>query len=132
MNDTALSCSVQMMYTTADIKFVVGLRERTANALGFWHTFKMAHYIVFRQFSMLFFAPLFHYIIPGHPFFVHPSRLINMQEWFTLLRLSFDDEVKAAIRTAFADNRINEFSKSILQAFKDLCNFFIPVVCTPL
>jgi hypothetical protein len=118
-----------MLYTTGDIKFVAALRERAANVLGFWHTFKMAHYMIFRQFSMLFFAPLFHYIIPGHPFFVHPARLINMQEWFTLLRLSYDDEVKVALRTALADDSLNDYSKGILQAFKDLCNFFIPVVC---
>lgn len=117
-----------MMYTTGNIKFVVQLRQTTANVLGFWHTFKMAHYLVFRQFSLLFFGPLFHHIIPGHQFFVKPSRLINIQEWFTLLRLSFDDEVQLALRTAFADVRMNDYSKSILQSFKDLCNFFIPVV----
>lgn len=116
------------MYTTGDIPFVAQLRERTGNALGFWHTFKMAHNLVFRQFSLLFFGPLFHHIIPGHQFFMKPSRLINIQEWFTLLRLSFDDEVKEELRKAFADQKMNDYSKSILQSFKDLCNFFIPVV----
>jgi hypothetical protein len=121
-----------MMYTTGDITFVRQLREHTANALGFWHTFKMAHYLIFRQFALLFFGPLFHHIIPGHQFFHKPSRLINIQEWFTLLRLSFDDEVQKALRSAIACDNINEYSKSVLQAFKDLCNYFIPVVPPPL
>jgi hypothetical protein len=104
------------------------MRSHVANGLGFWHTFKMAHFLVFRHFSLLFFAPAFHHITPGHQFFVKPSRLIQVQEWFTLFRLSYDGDVKQLLRAAKSDVRMNDFSKAILGEFKDLCRFFIPVV----
>ena len=116
------------MYTSADIQWVKHMRTNVANCLGFWHTFKMAHFLIYRHFSMLFFAPAFHHIVPGHQFFIKPSRLIQVQEWFTLFRLSFDDEVKTALKNAINDKRMNDFSASVLREYKDLCRFYIPVV----
>ena len=126
--DLFLSASHQMMYTTSNIAWTRNLRTHVANCLGFWHTFKMAHQLVYRHYAMLFFAPLFHHIVPGHNFFIKPSRLIQIQEWFTLLRLAFDDEVQQATINAMKDARINDFSKSILGEFLDLCRYMIPVV----
>jgi hypothetical protein len=102
--------------------------QTTAPILGFWHTFKMAHILVHRHNANSFLAPLFHHIVPGHEFFPQPSRLIQIQEVFTNLRLAFDDDVQKSLRRAMNDDRMSTEFKAILQNLKDLIQFFIPVV----
>lgn len=102
----------------------------TAPILGFWHTFKMAHIIMYRMYAKAFLAPLFHHIIPGHEFYPQPGRLIQMQETFTNLRLAFDSDVRKQLKEAMADRRISECYRDLLQNLKDLLQFFIPTVST--
>jgi hypothetical protein len=125
---TRANMFVQMLYTEKQTSWTKNMRTHVASVLGFWHSFKMANHLVYRKFAFLFFAPAFHHITPGHNFFIKPSRLIQVQEWLTLFRLSFDEDVKKAIKDAEADKRMNSFSRSILREYKDLCRFFIPAV----
>jgi len=117
-----------MMYCTANTPWQRTLRTHVANGLGLWHTFKMAHFLIYRHFANAFFAPLFHHFAPGHRFFVHPSRLIQVQEWFTLMRMAYDKEIHAELKRARERKDVNKYSRQILKNLQDLCRFFIPVV----
>lgn len=88
----------------------------------------MAHFLVYRTYAKEFMAPLFHYIVPGHEFFEKPSRLIQIQEWFTHLRLAFDTDRRKLLREVLQDQRLQAPHKSVVQNLKDLLYFVIPAV----
>lgn len=96
--------------------------------LGLWHTFKMANILIHRHYALDFLAPLFHFIVPGHTFYPHPSRLIQIQEVFTNLRLAFDADAQEKLKEAMRDARIEPEYKRVLQNLQDLLQFFIPAV----
>ena len=106
-------------------------RDRTVVFLGLWHTFKMANIVIFKAFSKSFMAPLFHHIIPGHQFYEPPSRLIQIQEWFCHLRLSYDPAMKAKMERCFATERMAGPHRKLLHSLQDLLTFYIPAVRSP-
>jgi hypothetical protein len=104
------------------------MRKGVANVLGAWHTFKMAHFLVYKQQALQIFAPLFHHLIPHQAFWIKPKRLIQMQNVFTQLRMAWDDQVHQALLTARDDPLCSVRMKTYLANLKDLVLFTIPAV----
>jgi hypothetical protein len=115
-----------MMYCPDDT--MSHMRRGVANVLGAWHTFKMAHFLVYKQQSFEIFAPLFHSIIPHQAFWPKPKRLIQIQNVFTQLRLAWNPQVKEALLAARSDPTCTVRMRTYLANIKDLILFTIPAV----
>jgi hypothetical protein len=112
-------------------------REVTASGLEFWHTFKMAYFLVFRSFADSIFAPLFHYTCPAHIFFLHPKRLIQVQEACLRLQLAYwqpdiQKSMGELLNMKDADTPKKQQAlvaqRQIALNLKDLMEWFLPVV----
>jgi hypothetical protein len=128
---------MQMYYDASDgaRKF----REVTASGLEFWHTFKMAYFLVFRSYADSIFAPLFHHACPAHIFFKHPKRLIQVQEACLRLQLAYwQPDIQKLMEVCMnmkqadtpAKQKIMDAQRQIALNLKDLMEWFLPVVRT--
>jgi len=115
----------QMMYSPCGSGAF--MRKYMVLQLGLWHSYKMAHELLYRHFALELFAPLFHSQIPSSEF--RPkTRLVHMERTFTCLRLAWHN-CSDYFKECMESKRTAPHQKDVLQNIKDLCNFFIPAVC---
>jgi hypothetical protein len=104
------------------------LRKFWAPVFGLWHLAKMAMFLVYKHFAYDIFAPLFHFLIPGHEFYIKPSKLRHIEIVFTRLRLAYDRGIAQAILSALGDQRCNTQQRNYMWRLRDLCTYIIPAV----
>lgn len=102
-------------------------REISCN-LSVWHSYHMAVRLVYRMHADVVFGPLFHAVCPGQKFFTKPKYKLVIEQYFTALRLVYPKH-RAALEQAIDSRDTKDNMRDLMVILRDLCEFFIPVVC---
>ena len=115
-----------MMYDTTG----GGEKFRKCNGvtLAWWHTYKQALYIIWKSFANELFAPMWHYLYPGHAFYAKPSSLVAVIShllWLNLTRSKYMPRLEKIM----TDESMSKQMRILCEDLKFLLNVAIPVVC---
>ena len=103
------------------------LKNNVIVTLGWWHTYKIASYTVYKKFSKSFFAGCYHSLFPSKPFREHPQYLSLVIEQLSYVRLAYPF-FKDQLQEALDSDHLLDHSKIELMNLQSLCEFFIPTV----
>lgn len=95
--------------------------------LAWWHSYKHASLMLFRDYAATLFAPLSHHLWPDVQFYIKPKRFTHVEGLLTILRLC-TKELLPQIDSALASVNLETSSRNQLENLKTLLMFFIPSV----
>jgi hypothetical protein len=94
--------------------------------LAWWHTYKIAVGRIWKAFAKEIWAPLWHYLYPGHTFFVKQGSLSCMVSHMMYVFMA-RDELQPLLEKVLEED-LGAASRQMAQDLDFLINIAIPVV----
>lgn len=116
----------QIMYdgSGCGVKF----RKFAGVGLAWWHSYKWCTKYIMKVFASDFIVPFIHYMFPTRTIKLDSMDHTNHVAYLTYIRLSYP-RWKGELAAALARPMLNPRQRTLLTNMKDLCEYFIPVVC---
>jgi hypothetical protein len=102
-------------------------KDKMILTLGWWHSYKVACYTIFKRYKDSFMAGCFHAMFPTNTFSPKPFYFTRVIHQLSTIRLAYP-KFRVLLKETLELDNLHRDSKINLMNIKCLCEFLIPAV----